>query len=327
MNRRLEYIYDMRREESKRELEKRKRSLYAKYPRIEELDHLIAGEHIHIGRAKVVGLDPAPMQERLQMLRQQRKEELEKVHLTEAEFKLQHFCKRCRDTGYIEDGRGRYVPCICLKELITKESYINSNMSRRLENENFERFRADLFDNETLIAMADGRTLTQRQLILAIRKDMENFAEAIGKNEQSLVFWGGTGLGKSYMSSCIAKRAIERYRTVIYFTIRELLQCLETYTFRREEFERQYGLETRKLIFESDLLIIDDLGSEIKNSFVETELFHIVNMRTEQGKQMLISTNKNPLELRELYGERIYSRIVKHFSFYQFIGSDIRRKL
>lgn len=326
MNRVLEYIYDMRREAAKRELEQRKKSIYERYPQIDEIDRMIAQEHIQIGKAKVMGLDPAPMKENLERLRRQRREQLEQLNLTEEEFKIHYFCPRCRDTGYVQDRQGRYVPCVCLKELLTKDSYKNSNMNKRLQKENFEHFRPELFDDAVKISMIDGRILTQRQAILWIKEEMENFVQEIGRSDRSLVFWGGTGLGKSYMSSCIAKRAIEQYKTVIYFSIRELIQCLETYTFRREEFEKSYGFETRRLIFESDLLIIDDLGSEIKNHFVETELFHIVNMRTEQGKQMLISTNKNPLELRELYGERTYSRIVKYFDFYPFIGSDIRRK-
>lgn len=326
MNRVLEYIYEMRREAAKRELEQRKKSIYERYPQIDEIDRMIAQEHIQIGKAKVMGLDPAPMKENLERLRRQRKEQLEQVNLTEEEFKIRHFCSRCQDTGYVQDRQGRYVPCVCLKELLTKDSYKNSNLNKRLQKENFEHFRPELFDDAVKISMIDGRILTQRQVILWIKEEMEKFVQEIGRSDRSLVFWGGTGLGKSYMSSCIAKRAIEQYKTVIYFSIRELIQCLETYTFRREKFEKSYGFETRRLIFESDLLIIDDLGSEIKNHFVETELFHIVNMRTEQGKQMLISTNKNPLELRELYGERTYSRIVKHFDFYQFIGSDIRRK-
>ena len=200
-------------------------------------------------------------------------------------------------------------------------------MKKRLEQESFERFDEKIFDDEILYPLLNGEVVTQRQNILAIKKSMQSFAKNIKEGEKSALFFGQVGLGKSYISSCVAKEAMQSEKTVIYFSVRELIDCLECYVFRREEYIRRYRPITREMIFDSDLLIIDDLGSEIPNQFVQSELFHIINSRMERGKQMIISTNKNPLELRDIYGERIYSRMLMHFDLYEFIGENLRRRV
>ncbi|MDO4794060.1 MAG: ATP-binding protein [Filifactor alocis] len=326
MDRNIQLIYEKRRDAARKYSEERKKQIYRNHPHIEEIDRAIANEHIQIGRSRIMGIDTRPMEEELERLRSKRKIYLEYAKLNEEDFKIRYLCEHCSDTGYLLDKQGRYIPCNCLKELISKDIRKGSNMGSRIERENFESFKEEVFDDEKPIEV-DGRTLTQRQVIRKIRKNMEVFSENLGKGEKSVVLWGNTGLGKSYMSCCVAKRAMDDCKTVIYFTVRELIHCLETYTFRREEYEKFYKHSTRNLIFESDLLIIDDLGTEMVNQFVEAELFHIINSRIEKQKQMLISTNKSPLELRELYKERIYSRMVKHFNFYRFVGEDIRRRI
>lgn len=325
MDRNIQLIYERRRDEARRDLEERKKVIYRNYPHIEEADREIANEHIQIGRSKIMGIDTCAMEEELEQLRNKRKLYLEYAKLGEEDFRIRYFCNHCSDTGYLLDRQGRYIPCNCLKELISKDIQKVSNMGSRIERENFESFEENIFDDEQSIEL-NGKSVTQRKVIRGIRKNMEVFSANLGKGEKSVVLWGDTGLGKSYMSSCVAKRAMDDCKTVIYFTVKELIDCLETYTFRREDYEKRYKPSTRDLIFEADLLIIDDIGTEMVNQFVETELFHIINSRVEKEKQMLISTNKSPLELRDLYKERIYSRLLKHFNFYRFVGTDLRRK-
>ena len=259
--------------------------------------------------------------------RKKREQYLREKGLSKEDFEVKYFCPKCQDTGYREDSEGRYIPCSCLKEFTIKEIYENSNMKKRLEQESFERFDEKIFDDEILYPLLNGEVVTQRQNILAIKKSMQSFAKNIKEGEKSALFFGQVGLGKSYLSSCVAKEAMQSEKTVIYFSVRELIDCLECYVFRREEYIRRYRPITREMIFDSDLLIIDDLGSEIPNQFVQSELFHIINSRMERGKQMIISTNKNPLELRDIYGERIYSRMLMHFDLYEFIGENLRRRV
>lgn len=327
MDRKTQYIYERRREEAKRYSEEKIKEIYQNYPVLEEIDRLISKYHIDIGRAKLLHTDVAAMEQELDNYRKKREQYLREKGLSKEDFEVKYFCPKCQDTGYREDSEGRYIPCSCLKEFTIKEIYENSNMRKRLEQESFERFDEKIFDDEILYPLLNGEVVTQRQNILAIKKSMQSFAKNIKEGEKSALFFGQVGLGKSYLSSCVAKEAMQSEKTVIYFSVRELIDCLECYVFRREEYIRRYRPITREMIFDSDLLIIDDLGSEIPNQFVQSELFHIINSRMERGKQMIISTNKNPLELRDIYGERIYSRLLMHFDLYEFIGENLRRRV
>lgn len=325
MDRRTERIYELRRETAKKNAEERIKRIYLENPKLQEWDSLIAQKHIRMGRAKITGQDVMHIKREIAELRAQKNLYMKEHHLLEEDFEVQYCCALCSDTGYTVDAQGRYVPCSCLKELTVRDIAEKSNMGGRIKKETFENFKIELFDDSTPIALFDGRTITQRENILSIKQEMESFAQSLDTKQKGAVFWGEVGLGKSYMSSAVARRAIECGRTVIYFSIHELMDCLESYVFHRERYEKIYHAGTRELIFRADLLIVDDLGSEITNQFVLTELFHIINSRTEKGKKMIISTNKDPLELRTTYGERIYYRMAMHFDFYQFIGENLRR--
>ena len=145
--------------------------------------------------------------------------------------------------------------------------------------------------------------------------------------EQSLLFYGPPGLGKTFLCTSIAKALMDNSKTVLYYSSSELFNRLSDYTFSRETFLKTSSKEIHDLIMDTQLLIIDDLGSEMTNSFVINQLFNILNLREMHARKLIISTNLTPKELNEVYGDRIFSRMVMHFDFYKFYGSDIRWKL
>jgi DNA replication protein len=153
---------------------------------------------------------------------------------------------------------------------------------------------------------------------------IENFGN---KDQKSLLFYGPPGLGKTFLCTSIAKALMDNSKTVLYYSSSELFNRLSDYTFSRETFLKTSSKEIHDLIMDTQLLIIDDLGSEMTNSFVINQLFNILNLREMHARKLIISTNLTPKELNEVYGDRIFSRMVMHFDFYKFYGSDIRWKL
>ncbi|MDX5707380.1 DnaA/Hda family protein [Clostridioides difficile] len=137
------------------------------------------------------------------------------------------------------------------------------------------------------------------------------------------MFYGSTGLGKTYMCNCIAKELLDKGNVVIYQTSFRILDILEDYKFRRDT-NNQISENNYKNLFDCDLLIIDDLGTELNNSFTSGEIFNIVNTRLVAGKKIIISTNLTPSQIGNTYTQRTLSRILDKFRILEFTGDDLR---
>lgn len=148
---------------------------------------------------------------------------------------------------------------------------------------------------------------------------MQNFDTKGG----NLLFYGETGVGKTFLTHCIAKELLESAHSVIYFTAFDLFELFSAATFRRSHEEDEV-MQRHSSIFDCDLLIIDDLGTEMTNSFVSSQLFLCINERLMNGKSTIISTNLSLEALRDLYSERVFSRISSSFQMRKLIGKDIR---
>ncbi|VHT35453.1 DNA replication protein DnaC [Clostridioides difficile] len=152
----------------------------------------------------------------------------------------------------------------------------------------------------------------------------ENFVHDFKKdNSENLLFYGSTGLGKTYMCNCIAKELLDKGNVVIYQTSFRILDILEDYKFRRDT-NNQISEDNYKNLFDCDLLIIDDLGTELNNSFTSGEIFNIVNTRLVAGKKIIISTNLTPSQIGNTYTQRTLSRILDKFRILEFTGDDLR---
>lgn len=230
-------------------------------------------------------------------------------------LELKYDCDKCKDTGYLEDGN----KCHCLIQSLINKAYKMSNLETILEKENFKNFDINVFSNEPF----EDEKLTPRENMLDILSIAESFVADFDKtNAFNLLFYGTTGLGKTYLCSCIAKALLDKNKIVIYQTAFTILELLSNRRFRAETSEMsefEYNL-----LFECDLLIIDDLGTEITNTFTNAEIFNIVNTRILKNKKTIISTNLTPNELSSVYTDRVFSRISDKFLPLKFYGKDLR---
>lgn len=247
-------------------------------------------------------------------------------------MEITYDCKDCKDTGYI-DGK----KCHCLQLKIRKLLYAQSNLENILNKENFENFSFDYYDNKTILP---GQNMTNAAYMEGVKRFCEKFADkyfktnasknavdtALEENDRrNIIFSGNTGVGKTYLSNCIAKVLLDRYYSAIYLSAKELFEALVKVKLEKSE-DQKYLLLIEE-VYESDMLIIDDLGTELSNHFTTTEFFHIINRRVNTEKSTIISTNLSLDEMRDIYSERVTSRIRKSFMYIRLFGNDIRAKL
>ena len=219
-------------------------------------------------------------------------------------------CPDCRDTGYIltEDGMRR--KCHCFRQQEISILYAQSNIQEQIARENFSSLSYDYYQGEDL-----RRFETAVQIC-------KKFVQSFKKDYRNLFFYGTVGTGKSFLSGCIAQELLQQGHSVIYFSAPGLFDTLARYSFDAKSKEALHDLYED--FYNCDLLIIDDLGTEITNSFVTSQLFSCLNERYLRGRATLISTNLSLEELRDRYSDRIFSRITSSFTLCKLTGSDIR---
>ncbi len=244
--------------------------------------------------------------------------------IDESALKLQYDCALCKDRGVIDEG-GQIKNCPCMLKIQETLRKGQPHLNRRLDKENFDSFDLTIFDDKTKYDITGGIYKTELENILEIKNASLRFVHNLGnENTKSLYFYGGVGLGKSFMCSCIAKAAIERGNSVLYFTMHEFVDMMQLYSFDRSIFFERFSMEDYYALENADLLILDDLGSELTNSFVRTSFFNILNSRMINGKKMVISTNLSPDRIAEVYDERISSRVMEYMENYRFVGKNKR---
>ena len=224
-------------------------------------------------------------------------------------------CPDCQDTGYI-DGK----KCSCLEKEIVNFLYSQSNLKDILDYENFSHFNLEYYPDD-YTEEATGLTPRDniRNVLSAVRAFIKNFSTESG----NLLLYGNTGVGKTFLTNCIAKELLDKSYTVVYLTSVKLFDILETNKFDKEicRTEKEASLS---YILASDLLIIDDLGTELNNSFTSSQLYHCIDTRLTRHCSTIISTNLSFDDLREHYSERIFSRITSNYTLLKITGDDIR---
>lgn len=321
----VESIYQSRRDAQAKQLDERVAKIYLKHPSLREIHTKINLKNIEIIKAQLMSKDARQLLEvELLELHKQRDRYLSDYGISPDEFKLHYYCNLCQDRGFIVD-KG-HTKCPCMLKIQENLRRGQSHLSNKLDLENFSTFDANIFDDSEKHPDDSGlRMLTERENILEIKEQawsfVRNFDDA---QEKSMLFYGGVGLGKSFLCYCIAKELIGRNKRVLYLTVNELMDIMQLYSFDRALFFERYSLDDYYAVEQADLLILDDLGTEITNNFVKTVLFNIINSRMISKKKMLISTNLTPDELIVRYDERIASRIVEYMDFYMFFGKSKR---
>ncbi|MBE7026123.1 MAG: DNA replication protein DnaC [Ruminococcaceae bacterium] len=255
------------------------------------------------------------LKENMNMLSELRARELANAGFDKDYTDVRYRCNICKDTGYT-DGK----MCECFSTRLKREEYKKSNLFRLFETQSFDKFDINLFDDE--IDKKAG--ISQKEAMNEALSICKSFADNFASSRDSLFFYGGVGLGKTFLSTCIAKQLIDDGYSVIYHSSAKLFSYYSDYMFGRSTPEE--GRRELDKMRECDLLIIDDLGSEATNAQSVSFLFELVNDRLLLGKKMVISTNYSISEIAKVYSERLHSRILEHFIPVRFFGSDVRLK-
>jgi len=251
---------------------------------------------------------------------------LTKAGYPEDYLEMKYYCGTCKDTGFVESENG-FRKCACYRQQLINHIFSQSNL-KLAEKENFSTFRESLFP-DTVDEEKYGIKISPRENILRIKQRCLSFIENFDKpEEKNLFFSGPAGVGKTFMSNCIAMELIMRGRTVLYQSAPSLFRCISEYKMKSGRDEESFVDDLYENIFEADLLIIDDLGTEPPTASRYAELLNILNTRQIKNFtrpcKTIISTNIGARELYEYYSERVASRIIGCFDRLRFAGNDLR---
>jgi DNA replication protein DnaC len=310
-------------EEKKRkaaaEHERRLQEVYLKCPRIRELDREIKGSVIDvISLALSRGQDPEAAIEAIRdenlYLQSERVQMLLTAGFPYDYLDDDYLCNKCHDTGY--DGPDI---CSCLMELYTDEQKASLSNLFKLGGETFDSFNLTWYDDTYDPAIG----VTPRKNMETIRDTCYIYANKFGKNSANLFLNGPPGLGKTFLSACIARVVSEQGFSVVYDTAASIFSKFEEHKFSKSEDMSEARADIRRYL-ESDLLIIDDLGTEMTTSYTVSVLYEILNTRLITGKRTVISSNLTTDEMHGRYTPQIMSRIEGEYHVLKFYGSDIR---
>ncbi len=227
-------------------------------------------------------------------------------------------CIDCKDTGYIGNQK-----CHCFQQEIVNVLYEQANLGSILESENFSSFRMDYYDDNTADSALGVTPLINMQKTVSQCLD---FVKNFNSQYSNLLLYGNTGVGKTFLANCIAKALLDEAHTVVYLTAFELFDILEKNKFSKSMDEKSEMGDKFHYILNSDLLIIDDLGTELVNAFSASQVYLCINERHLSRKSTIISTNLSLDDISSLYSERVFSRIISDYTLLKIIGDDIRLK-
>lgn len=321
--------YEQKKRDAEFDLQKRKEKIYKKIPRLEEIDDKI--NKISINKTKSILINQltnslnTEFENELLKLKEEKENILRKENIDNSYFKPKYECDKCKDTGYITYPDKKTEMCNCLKQRLINISYNKSNLSN-LQKENFNNFNFNKFSKEVNIGKYN-MNISPRENIRNIKMASENFIKNFeNPDTKNLFFTGNTGLGKTYMTNCIANEILKKGRTVLYQTAPVLLENIIDNKFNK--YKTNNTSDFNNQVLNVDLLIIDDLGTECINSMKLSELFTILNSRSlnlnNKVTKTIISTNLSIEKIFNVYEERIGSRIAGFYDIYYFFGDDLR---
>lgn len=311
-------IYSQRRLDNLHLQEERREEAYTRIPELAALENEIQDASLAAAKRRVMGRSFNDDQKSLHQLIEQNKKKKEQL-LVQAGYPADYLepiytCPICHDTGFV-DGK----QCSCFKQESTKLLTRESNLEEILKAENFDHFSMAYYSKN----LRDPLTKKSSYALMAENLDLARaFIRNFENDFSNLFLYGNTGLGKTFLSHCIAKELLDQGHFVVYFSAVNFFDMVSDRHFARDEeadalYRRALG---------SDLVILDDVGTEVPNSFSTSALFTFLNNRIEARKPVIISTNLALNQFKDIYGERIFSRIMSCYKFLAFVGEDIREQ-
>lgn len=305
--------YDEKQLAARRDLRLRTQKIEQELPQISAINSRIAEMSVDLAVRRIRGsqADMTAYEEEKQALIRQRDAILEAAGYSARDLEPHYVCSICQDTGFVGDQK-----CRCLVNRLIDILYDQSNIKEILQKENFSTWSRHYYSDEPL-EQADGESaagIARKAVVKALQ-----FVEHFGDSEENLFISGDTGTGKTFLSNCIAKEILDRGYSVIYLSAARFFRLLADDTFGRGE---EPGLTTD--LYSCDLLIIDDLGTEFTNNFVQSAFFDCINERLIRRKHTIISTNLSMAQIRDNYSERVFSRLAEKYTLIRLLGRDIR---
>lgn len=311
--------YEKIRLNNKRKLQDRQEEIYHLIPEIQKLQSESRLSYIELAKKRLMGQtsDQPDVSDRNRS-NTTRIQELLMYHGYPATYLDPIYdCPVCKDQAYV-DG----TMCACFQKRIVEALYRQSNMTQVLNTENFDTFDLDYY-NRSIPENKNWSTSpydNAKNVLHIVRRFVDTFSVQ-DSHRGNLLLYGEPGLGKTFLTNCIAKALLDEGHTVLYLSANDIFeQVFGPYLMNKKlELEELY-----KYIYNSELLIVDDLGTETTNAFVCSKLFEVINQRGLSGKSTVISTNLSMKELQERYSERIMSRIIESYTVLQLYGENIR---
>lgn len=316
--------YDKKKLQAEINLENKLNKFYLKNPDIANINDKINRISIEISKTILLDKNSETLKKlnlKLENLKKEKQELLNKLNVSEDFFLPNYSCSLCNDTGYLINNNS--TMCSCLKQKLLDVQYNKSNISS-LETQNFDSFNINLFSEE-VDEKKYNSNISPKENLEKIKNISLNFIENFDNpQEKNLLFTGNTGLGKTFLTNCIANELLRQGKTVLYQTAPVMLDTILDYRFGKNNNFNYNDL------LNVDLLIIDDLGTESSNNMKFSELFNILNTRllnqNNHVTKTIISTNLSLNHLFKTYDERIFSRLVGYYNICRFFGEDLRCK-
>ena len=292
----------------------RRMELHMRLPAVADIDRALSKTGLDIMRVTLEGGEDrekklAELRERNRLMQSARAEMLAKEGYPADYSSIHYECEKCGDSGYV-DGK----MCTCMRRALTLAGYESSGIADLLQTQTFDSFSLEYY-------RSDPNTYEQMAYNLKV---MRNYAVELSSDKmRNLLLMGSTGLGKTHLSSAVAREVIDRGYDVQYVTAVGMLADFEYQRFSNS-INGDEG-ESVARYYDCDLLIVDDLGTEVINQFTLSCIYNVINIRLTRKKSTVISTNLKQRELLEKYWDRVTSRLLGEYTPLMFVGTDVRR--
>lgn len=309
-----EHELEIRRLNAQNVFDQRSEEIAQKAPEIAKINEMLINTSIELTKAYLK--DPKSFPDAVEEIKIKNLEGQERIKklliafgYPENYLDMQNNCDKCLDTGYVEGIR-----CSCYDELLSKFAVEELNSKCKIALCDFDDFNLSYYPD------LNNQNLNPRTKMSEVLEFCKSWVEEFDLNSTGIFMQGRTGLGKTFLSSAIAKALLQKGYSVAFDSISNFLRAIEN-----EHFGRANDKDTLQVLLDADLVILDDLGSEFNSPFYASSIYNIINSRINMNKPTIVSTNYTQDELQQKYDDRIVSRLTCSFYYLAFVGNDIRR--